>query len=278
MPRSTSHAEDAVVATDGTVGQLIRELRCGLGWSQGRLAAALCTVSRCPTVTRETVSRWENGRRSPGPFWLPHIGAALQVPLDDLEREVRRRDVIKLAGASFGSVMIGPGTEMPIPVGELYASIAAGSSGSLAAVQTSHRADLVLARLAAADRAARMHLLQWMVDADSDVLRVNAAGVLAKNPDPAVAGRAIASLLHDGPARARYLNAVTERVGWGVPALATELANPRDAGARWCSAWLLSRDGSTGARKALVRALRTEPVTENIRTIGLLLNGDDPCT
>ncbi len=123
-----------------------------------------------------------------------------------------------------------------------------------------------------------MHLLRSMQDADSDVLRVNAAGVLAKIPDPDVAGRAIASLLHDGPARARYLSAVTERVGYRVPALAAELVNPRDAGARWCSAWLLSGNGSTGARNALARALRTEPVTENIRTIGLLLNGDDPCT
>ena len=184
MPRSTSDADDAIAATDSAAGQLIRELRRGLGWSQGRLAAILGTISRCPTVTRETVSRWENGRRSPGPFWLPHIATALQVPLEDLEREVRRRDVMKLAGASFGSVILGPGTAMPIPVGELYASIAAGSSGPLAAVQTSHRADLALARLAAADRAARMHLLRWMRDADSDVLRVNAAGVLAKDRRP----------------------------------------------------------------------------------------------
>jgi hypothetical protein len=50
------------------------------------------------------------------------------------------------------------------------------------------------------------------------------------------------------------------------------------AGARWCSAWLLGRDGSPGAARALARALRTEPVTENVRTIALILNGDDPCS
>jgi hypothetical protein len=78
--------------------------------------------------------------------------------------------------------------------------------------------------------------------------------------------------------RIRYLRAVSVRVGTGTRQLAAELVNPADAGARWCSAWLLGRGGSPGAGRFLARALRTERVTENVRTIGMILNGDDPCS
>ena len=59
--------------------------------------------------------------------------------------------------------------------------------------------------------------------------------------------------------------------------LAAELRNPVDIGARWCSAYLLAADGSDQARRALTAALRSEPVTEVVRTIGMLLHGEDPC-
>src|SRR5213594_585603 len=80
-----------VVATVGatgwmSVGALIRELRLTLGWSQGRLASALCEASQHATVTREDVSRWEHGKRKPGPFWMRHLATVLQVPLHTLER------------------------------------------------------------------------------------------------------------------------------------------------------------------------------------------------
>jgi hypothetical protein len=42
-------------------------------------------VSRSATVTREDVSRWERGRRCPGPFWLRHLASVLEVPLQVLE-------------------------------------------------------------------------------------------------------------------------------------------------------------------------------------------------
>jgi hypothetical protein len=54
--------------------------------------------------------------------------------------------------------------------------------------------------------------------------------------------------------------------------------NPDDSGARWCAGWLLARDGSAAARQALAQALRNEPVTENVRAFGLLLNGENPCS
>ena len=85
-------------------------------------------------------------------------------------------------------------------------------------------------------------------------------------------------LVEPYPGSVRYLRAVSARVGTGTHRLAAELVNPADAGARWCSAWLLGQDGSPVAARALARALRTERVTENIRTIALILNGDDPCS
>lgn len=68
------------------LGAVIRELRESLGWSQSRLATALCKVARHETVTSETVSRWETGKRVPGPWWLRHLATVLQVPIEILER------------------------------------------------------------------------------------------------------------------------------------------------------------------------------------------------
>jgi len=85
-----------------SVGALIRELRSTLGWSQGRLASALCEAAQHATVTREDVSRWEHGKRRPGPFWMRHLAAVLQVPLQVLERaDVHRRDFITSVAATL---------------------------------------------------------------------------------------------------------------------------------------------------------------------------------
>ena len=257
-------------------GEVIRALRCALGWSQGRLAAELRQVSGHPTVTREDVSRWEHSRRVPGPFWITHLAAALQVPQWALEGRVQRRDMLKLAGAIAGSAMLG--TAAHATGEELYSSIAAGDASPLGLVQTSHETDLMLATLAGADQPVMLRLARWADDGGSAVLRVNAAGILAKTRSLDSAGLAAAALRRDRDMRVCYLRAVSARAGTGTRQLAAELVNPADAGARWCSAWLLGRDGSPGAGRVLARALRTERVTENVRTIGMILNGDDPCS
>lgn len=59
------------------LGRALRELRRSLGWSQARLAAELDSASGHPTLTREDISRWENGHRTPGPFWIRHLAAVL---------------------------------------------------------------------------------------------------------------------------------------------------------------------------------------------------------
>jgi transcriptional regulator with XRE-family HTH domain len=76
-------------AQRSSLGLIIRDLRTAVGWSQSRLASKLCEVSGQPTITREDISRWENGRRSPGPFWLRHLATALQLPMTTLEEADR---------------------------------------------------------------------------------------------------------------------------------------------------------------------------------------------
>lgn len=89
------------------MGALIRDLRSAAGWSQGRLATELCRVSDHATVTREMISRWETGKRRPGPFWLRHLATALQVPLmtfDEVARVDRRTLLTDLAATAIAPV------------------------------------------------------------------------------------------------------------------------------------------------------------------------------
>jgi transcriptional regulator with XRE-family HTH domain len=260
-----------------SVGGIICALRSNLGWSQGRLAEELGKVSGHPSITREYVSRWEHGRKIPGPFWIGHLSAVFQVPRWVMEGHVRRRDMLRLTGAAaLGAVAAAPAGSPDSR--ELFASIAAGDPQPLAQIQTSHATDLALGRLTSTDRPVMWRLARWADDGDSDILRVNAAGVLAKTGDLEVAGLPAVMLGRDPAVRARYLRAMVARVGHDTGLLAAEMLNPADSGARWCAAWLLARDGSAASRQALAQALRTEPVTENVRAFGLLLNGENPCS
>ena len=71
-----------------STGQRIAGLRRERGWSQSQLAAALAMSSGRSTITREEVSRWEHGRRTPTPYWLAHLAAVLRVPPDALRPAV----------------------------------------------------------------------------------------------------------------------------------------------------------------------------------------------
>jgi transcriptional regulator with XRE-family HTH domain len=234
----------------GALGSLVRELRVALGYSQGRLAALLCELSGTDSLTREYVSRWERGERVPSQYWLPHLARALQVPLRTLEAErVKRRAFLQLAAAS-------PVLGVPDTATELLASIAGGDCAPLAEVQTTHSTDLALSRMASGDRGSLLHLTRWMTDGENAVLRVNAAGILAKTAKPDLLNDVALALTRDTDARRRYTWALRRRVGNSVQALAAEVLNPRDAGARWCAARLLSEHDSPSARAALTTALR----------------------
>ena len=258
------------------LGTMIRDLRLALGWSQGRLADELCRSAAYKTVNRECVSRWENGKRSPGPFWLPHLAGTLQVPPRELERaRMRRRDMLRLSGAVIAAAGAAP--VIRVAGRDLFDTIAMGDDGPLGVIQTAHDTDLVLAGLSAAHRPAMLHLARWAGDGGAAVLRVNAAGILAKTPDLDAADQAAGVLRRDAEVRARYLSAVSDRLTRTAQPVTAELFNGRDVGARWCSAFLLAQEGTTAARRALGRALRTEPVADVVRSIGLILNGDSPC-
>jgi transcriptional regulator with XRE-family HTH domain len=192
----------------------------------------------------------------------------------------------------------------------VFGDIASGSSQLLATAQTSHSTDLTIGTLAGRDERAARALGVWMRQGATAVLRVNAAGVLAKVGAPDLGDAAISALQVDHDVRHLYLTAVASRVlhtpwdragqlaaaiegrpgllteqlpeGQGALAarqLAAELANNRDAAARWCSAALLA--GLSGVESDLVhaalgRAVRNEVCRENLRAYAAVLGGVTP--
>nr|WP_244872061.1 hypothetical protein [Catellatospora sp. TT07R-123] len=182
----------------------------------------------------------------------------------------------------------------------VYAGIAVSNPALLATAQTSHATDQVIRQFVEQDGSSARSLSAWMTSGSSPVLRVNAAGILAKVPSPTLADGVITALRADRPARQLYVTAVAHRV-LGIPwsaalsltdrhahgttpelyagQLAAELRNPRDAAARWCSAVLLHDLGLAGhepVRAAVVSALHTESARENLRTMAALLAGVSP--
>ncbi|MEV4627630.1 hypothetical protein AB0J90_15225 [Micromonospora sp. NPDC049523] len=182
----------------------------------------------------------------------------------------------------------------------VFDGISSGASGRLETAQTSHATDLVIREFVEHDPASEATLSRWMAMGSTDLLRVNAAGILAKIEAPEIADRVIKALRADDDMRALYLTAVASRVlslPWAVAGqlargsgampsdaaarLAEELRNPRDAAARWCSAVFLYRVGAASrepVRAAVADALRVESAPENLRGMAALLAGADPVT
>ncbi len=169
--------------------------------------------------------------------------------IGQLGEGVNRRDFFTVAGLVAGNATV---------AAELTASLAGNDPGPLATVQTSHGTDLAIAAMV--DRGTVAHLQRWLDDADNPVLRVNAAGILAKVPGQCEASRVTAALGRDPDVRHRYMTAVVARVcglewhiaaqlaedptGFPQPVLADqrfarEAVSDLDAGARWCAAAML---------------------------------------
>jgi transcriptional regulator with XRE-family HTH domain len=66
------------------IGPLIRLARRHRGLTQYQLADALAGVSGNDGIGRDEVSRWERGKRVPGPYWRHWLARVLEVPPDRL--------------------------------------------------------------------------------------------------------------------------------------------------------------------------------------------------
>jgi transcriptional regulator with XRE-family HTH domain len=67
------------------IGELIIHLRSQHGLTQYELADQLAGVSGNDAVTREEVSRWERGKRIPGPYWRSWLSEVLGCPAERWE-------------------------------------------------------------------------------------------------------------------------------------------------------------------------------------------------
>lgn len=67
------------------LGPTLVRLRQREGYTQLRVAEALCAASGVATVTRQEVARWERQERVPSAFWLGWLGVVLEVPMTELE-------------------------------------------------------------------------------------------------------------------------------------------------------------------------------------------------
>jgi transcriptional regulator with XRE-family HTH domain len=223
-----------------TVGEALRAAR-------NAASISLCVMATRTHYSKPYLSMVETGKR---PATTDVIKAYERVlGIGQLGDDVNRRDFFKVASLVAGNIKI---------AAELTASIAGNDPGPLATVQTTHGTDLVVATLA--DGGTVAHLRRWLDNGDSPVLRVNAAGILAKVPGQVEAFRVTTALTRDPDIRRRYMTAVVARVcglEWSVAAqfidnptgfpqpvlvaqrFAREAVSDRDAGARWCAAAML---------------------------------------
>lgn len=223
------------------LGEQLRDVRKAAG-------IGLREMSRRTFYSAAYLSMVEQGQRDVTHDVLAAYERVLGLELrgDDT---VDRRDFLWLLGVAGANATVAT---------ELAASIAGNDPGPLATVQTSHGVDHALAALT--DRATVRVLHRWAADEPDPVLRVNATGILAKLPGQ-IEAEAVAELLgRDRDVQHRYTTAVIARVcgiNWATAAhiaqgeamfskprdaaqlLIREVINPRDAGARWCSATML---------------------------------------
>jgi transcriptional regulator with XRE-family HTH domain len=223
-----------------TVGEALREARNASGIS-------LCVMATRTHYSKAYLSMVETGKRAATPDVVKAYERVLGI--GQLGDDVNRRDFFRAASIIAGNTKI---------AAELTASIAGNDPGPLAVVQTTHGTDLAIATLA--DRGTVAHLRRWLDNGDNPVLRVNAAGILAKVTGQAEASHVTAALGRDPDVRHRYMTAVVARVcglNWSVAAqladnpaafpqpvlvaqrFAREAVSDRDAGARWCAAAML---------------------------------------
>lgn len=223
-----------------TVGEVLRAARNAAGIS-------LSVMATRTHFSKPYLSMVETGKRAATADVVSAYERILGI--GRLGDDVNRRDFLKTTGLVAGNVKF---------AAELAASVAGNDTGPLATVQTTHGTDLAIAALT--DQGAVAHLRRWLDDGGEAVLRVNAAGILAKVPGQFEASRVTAALGRDADVSHRYITAVVARVcglDWSIAAhlaqnpadfpqpvlvaqrFAREAVGGRDAGARWCAAAML---------------------------------------
>lgn len=179
---------------------------------------------------------------------------------------------------------------------DMVRDIMAERSRLLTTTQTSHATDKAIGTLISRQTPCLASLHKWM-RAGNPTLRVNAAGILAKTGARESANEVAGHLRSDADSRQLYLTAVVARVlkmPWAdaghlahlpifdeaqISTLAAEVGNHYDAGARWCSVYLLGRSKLEHPEivdGVLRQALSTEVSREMLRHIGYALAGLDP--
>ena len=71
------------------IGRLIRSTRRERGLTQYDLADALVAVSGNDSLGRDEVSRWERGKRVPGPYWQGWLSSVLEIAPERLRASAR---------------------------------------------------------------------------------------------------------------------------------------------------------------------------------------------
>lgn len=207
-----------------------------------------------------------------------------------LGEDLRRRQLL------LASVSVLAGVPAPDAAVSIAHDINGGRTAMLTGLQTTHATDKAVAALVSRNSPSIASLVKWSHRGQA-LLRVNATGILAKVRSPSLDNEAVEVLNADGEVRELYMTAVLHRVlgiSWDAAnnlaastqplqdpgqlrLFTTELTNPDDSGARYCSALLLTRSRTEPiATAALLSALRTEPSRENLRIIGAALAGVNP--
>src|SRR5439155_14775000 len=94
----------------------------------------------------------------------------------------------------------------------IFDDIAGGDGKLFATAQTSHDTDLVIREFVLRNQATAVTLERWMKRANSPVLRVNSAGVLAKLGSQRLDDNVVRTLKAETETRQLYITAVASRV------------------------------------------------------------------
>jgi transcriptional regulator with XRE-family HTH domain len=279
------------------LGDLLRDARSALGLTQAQAAERLCLADGNDEGQpgRDGYKRWESGKVVPGPRWLSNLSTVLDVPRPDLEAAARATRMERrafLAATGMAALSRTRRTEL----GDMLTSVAGGDEAWLSRNISPYDFGVSWANLANRDQGTRRRMLRWLDGGSTSLLRGNAQGALFKTQDPGLIERAELSMRHDDETRARCLRCFTRRafsLSWpdarsytavaapvaDIRALGGLLVDPHDASNRWCAAVYLGEAVSGGSQPAhalLAGALRSESSRENLRAIGLALNGEHP--